>query len=121
MSIEVGPLQGQLAATAPLPASAAPAPPAEQAATDAGPAGAQEEAAGTPQALNVCCNGNYGIYLIARRGVQCMCLPCQSQRAALPVAAWIMSPTEFERHSGMPTAKKWRMRCVQQRAHTPAT
>jgi hypothetical protein len=73
-------------------------------------AGAVHNANGIPESLNVCCNGNYGVYLIQRRGVQCMCLPCQSERSAQPRTAWIMSPTEFERHSGMPTAKKWRMR-----------
>lgn len=73
-------------------------------------AGAKQDTNAIPQALNVCCNGNYGIYLLARRGVQCMCAQCQSDRAAQPSGGWIMSPTEFERHSGMPTAKKWRMR-----------
>lgn len=64
-----------------------------------------------PQALNVCCNGNFGVYMLAKRGVQCMCAACQQERAAEPSAApWIMSPTEFERHSGLPAAKKWRMR-----------
>lgn len=71
-----------------------------------------------PNSLNVCCNGNFGIYLLARRGVQCLCLQCSKERAAHPNATWIMSPTEFERHSGMPSAKKWRVRCVVWMSHT---
>lgn len=110
MSVQVGPtVQGQH----PLEHT----PPRGTAAQDDAPDEAQLAAAGTkqgtnglPQALNVSCNGNLGLYLLARRGVQCMCLPCQADRTTQPQAAWIMSPTEFERHSGMPTAKKWRMR-----------
>ena len=113
MSVEVGSFQGQLAPTAPMLLASTTAPGVPPAQAPAQPPAAHAAAGVTgdiPAALNVSCNGNYGIYLIARRGVQCMCLPCQSQRAVLPAAAWIMSPTEFERHSGMPTAKKWRMR-----------
>lgn len=63
-----------------------------------------------PQALNVCCNGTFGVYVMHQRAVQCLCKQCQAERVASPNAAWVMSPTEFERHSGMPTAKKWRVR-----------
>jgi hypothetical protein len=64
-----------------------------------------------PQALTICCNGNYGVYQLQRHSVQCLCKDCQSERSTdASAAAWAMSPTEFERHSGMPTAKKWRIR-----------
>lgn len=112
MSVQVGPFQGhQLDPAAAMMASTTAGTLLQdmQAAAQA-PAGPMQAANSMPQALNVCCNGNYGIFLLARRGVQCMCMPCQADRVTQPQAAWIMSPTEFERHSGMPTAKKWRMR-----------
>lgn len=58
-----------------------------------------------PAALLVTCNGNPRIYLQARQGMQCMCLPCQAQRPMQPQADWVMSPTQFERHSGLPSHK----------------
>jgi hypothetical protein len=66
-----------------------------------------------PDALSVICNGNYGLYLVARRVVQCLCPTCKSIARRHPNEDnYVVSPTEFERHSGMPTAKKWRQRCV---------
>jgi hypothetical protein len=75
---------------------------------------AQAEAAAdscTPHALDVSCNGNYGRYLLDERAVQCLCASCNSKRSSDPCGGvWLVSPTEFERHSGMSTAKKWRTR-----------
>jgi hypothetical protein len=65
---------------------------------------------GVPPALMVCCNGNYGFYMVARRAIQCMCAHCQGVRKDPRCAEWLVSPTEYERHSGMPSAKKWRYR-----------
>jgi hypothetical protein len=113
MSVQVGPFQGHQLdpAAAVMASTTAGALMQDMQAAAPPPAAAPEQAtSGLPQALSVCCNGNYGLYLLARRGVQCMCMPCQAARVTQPQAAWIMSPTEFERHSGMPTAKKWRMR-----------
>jgi hypothetical protein len=61
-----------------------------------------------PQALVVNCNGNPGIFLRARHAVQCMCLPCQALRPTQPPATWVMSPAEFERHSGSKNKKAMR-------------
>eukprot|EP00775_Hariotina_reticulata_P000243 gene243-448_t len=64
---------------------------------------------GTQDPLTVICNGNYGLYLVARRAVQCFCSNCKSSTKRDPNGdSCVVSPTEFERHSGMPTAKKWR-------------
>eukprot|EP00878_Enallax_costatus_P035731 GHUV01039940.1.p1 GENE.GHUV01039940.1~~GHUV01039940.1.p1 ORF type:complete len:232 (+),score=38.58 GHUV01039940.1:620-1315(+) len=66
-----------------------------------------------PEAVGIFCNGNHGVYLVNRRGVQCLCKVCQENRRNNPnTDLWLVSPTEFERHSGMSSAKKWRSRCV---------
>lgn len=75
------------------------------------PAGPVPNDPSTPRALTISCNGNYGVYLVARHAVQCLCQGCRMSRATEPQSeCWLVSPTEFERHSGMPSAKKWRSR-----------
>lgn len=65
---------------------------------------------GVPAALRIICNGTSGLYIPARRAVQCMCGTCVRMRHDPRCAEWLVSPTEFERHAGMPSAKKWRYR-----------
>ena len=76
---------------------------------DADAAGAAGSGAPPPMELNVAANGNPGVYLVERRAVRCLCAACLEARRAHPgAAAHVISPTEFERHSGIPAAKKWR-------------
>ncbi|KAF6255264.1 hypothetical protein COO60DRAFT_235055 [Scenedesmus sp. NREL 46B-D3] len=62
----------------------------------------------TPHVIDVVCNGNPGRYLLEAHSVRCMCQGCSSRRRQNGGEGWLVSPTEFERHSGMSTAKKWR-------------
>jgi hypothetical protein len=43
--------------------------------------------------------------------MQCFCQGCRSRSGVQGSDSWLISLTEFERHSGMSTAKKWRTRC----------
>ncbi|KXZ48744.1 hypothetical protein GPECTOR_25g328 [Gonium pectorale] len=60
--------------------------------------------------VRVICNGNFGTFLLSTQAVHCHCGRCQAAGAAAggPDAAPTITPTEFERHSGLLTAKKWR-------------
>lgn len=52
----------------------------------------------------VICNGNKGTFLVNTQTVMCCCNVCfrrESKKSGI-------TPTEFERHSGLGTAKKWR-------------
>jgi hypothetical protein len=51
----------------------------------------------------VCCNGNTGVFSLPAQVVECHCSRCLTAEGQ---AAGI-TPTEFERHSGLLTAKKW--------------
>lgn len=76
------------------------------------PAGIQAALTSAPEALRVVCNSNPGLYLVTRRAVECHCDTCSYIRKDPRCPEWLVSPTEYERHSGMPTAKKWRYRCA---------
>jgi SAND domain len=66
-----------------------------------------------PRAVGVVCNENHGLYIVARRAVHCLCAVCIAARRADPSGEGaLVSPTEFERHSGLPSAKKWRVTWV---------
>ncbi|KAG2447207.1 hypothetical protein HYH02_007948 [Chlamydomonas schloesseri] len=72
--------------------------------------------------VRVVCNGNYGTFLLPSQTVHCHCARCISggaeggagdgagsgSGAGLSRQAPAITPTEFERHSGLLTAKKWR-------------
>ena len=60
--------------------------------------------------VEVQCNGMPGTLLITTQAIVCKCAECQKQPSA-PQAGMggrVMTPTEFERHSGMCSSKKWR-------------
>ncbi|KAF8060099.1 trx [Scenedesmus sp. PABB004] len=65
-------------------------------------------AAPYPAALGVICNGSRGTYFVDRGAVQCRCRHCAAATARGTTRP-LMSPTEYERHTGMTTAKKWRV------------
>lgn len=48
----------------------------------------------------VTCNNNRGMFLLSSHTIYCHCADCKGKKN--------MTPTEFERHSGMATSKKWR-------------
>ncbi len=59
----------------------------------------------------ITCNGNFGTFLLPSQSVQCFCSKCSAANSASQAAgcgAPAITPTEFERHSGLLTAKKWR-------------
>ncbi|KAG2444467.1 hypothetical protein HXX76_001219 [Chlamydomonas incerta] len=70
--------------------------------------------------VRVVCNGNYGTFLLPSQTVHCHCARCTNGGAdggagdgsgsgsGLSRQAPAITPTEFERHSGLLTAKKWR-------------
>ncbi|KAG2493673.1 hypothetical protein HYH03_008187 [Edaphochlamys debaryana] len=63
------------------------------------------------QEVRVVCNGNFGTFLLPTQTVHCHCARCCSAGPAGPQGvgqAPPITPTEFERHSGLLTAKKWR-------------
>lgn len=51
----------------------------------------------------VVCNARHGVFLIVNQCVVCHCGDCREEGRF-----GTMSPTEFERHCGMSSAKKWR-------------
>jgi hypothetical protein len=68
--------------------------------------GASAGAAPYPSELLVVAKSNAGVYMVDRCAVRCACAACA------PLGpSHLVSPTEFERHSGIPAAKKWRFRC----------
>ncbi|KAI8466128.1 MAG: hypothetical protein J3K34DRAFT_485474 [Monoraphidium minutum] len=89
--------------------------------SDAGD-GAELQAAlrGVPAELAVAAAGNAGLYLVERRAVRCMCTGCVEVRRDPRCAEYVVSPTEFERHSGIPAAKKWRFSIKVTHAGEPA-
>ncbi|GFR52558.1 hypothetical protein Agub_g15146 [Astrephomene gubernaculifera] len=62
--------------------------------------------------VQVTCNGTHGTFLLPSQTVQCHCARCsaasggEDQQPQQPPTT--ITPTEFERHSGLLTAKKWR-------------
>ncbi len=78
-------------------------------------------AAGVPPEINVSANANTGVYLVDRRAVRCFCAGCAEARRRLRGGGdHLVSPTEFERHSGIPAAKKWRFSIKVTHAGEPA-
>lgn len=72
-----------------------------------------EDAAGfrAEREVQVTCNGNFGTFLLPSQSVQCFCSKCSAANSASQAAGCsvpAITPTEFERHSGLLTAKKWR-------------
>jgi hypothetical protein len=113
--------QGQIAGRVPSPSrhtqqSRPPLdPPPADADAGAGSSDAADDDNGAPpppMALNVAANGNPGVYLVDQRAVRCLCAGCVTARLDPANAGYVISPTEFERHSGIPAAKKWRFRCA---------
>jgi hypothetical protein len=103
---------------APAPAPAPPPPAGDSGDADASQdEDSSQDAPGAegspPMEVDVVANSNAGVYLVERRAVRCLCAGCAAARAADPegMADYVVSPTEFERHSGIPCAKKWRFRC----------
>ncbi len=92
----------------PAPPSASPA-----AATGSKPAGGSGKPRGANGArhpppnvdrVNISCNGVRATFMIHTQTIVCRCPTC----AESAQGSRTMSPTEFERHSGMQASKKWR-------------
>ncbi|KAK9808673.1 hypothetical protein WJX72_001750 [[Myrmecia] bisecta] len=77
---------------------------------DVGPvteAAVREAIAGT-DVVAIICNGNKGRLVVDDSTVVCLCRGCQT-KARRQGKPWVeMTPTEFEKHSGMGASKKWR-------------
>lgn len=58
--------------------------------------------------VDVQCNGNIGTLLITTQAIVCKCAECTQSPCSVQRGGRVMTPTEFERHSGMSTSKKWR-------------
>ncbi|KAL0049732.1 hypothetical protein WJX82_008757 [Trebouxia sp. C0006] len=61
-----------------------------------------------PAHVLVQCNGNQGKFLLNKQSMVCTCKLCQTKAAKLGLTFVDMTPTEFERHSGMAASKKWK-------------
>lgn len=65
----------------------------------------EESADGTwPAHVMVVCNSNVGKFLLMRQSMVCTCKLCQNKAAKMGVPYVDMTPTEFERHSGIHAA-----------------
>lgn len=56
-----------------------------------------------PKRKAVICNGNKGIYIVDRQVICCLCEQCSAEAKARGLDELELSPTDFERHSGMST------------------
>ena len=54
-----------------------------------------------PAHITVQCNGNVGKFMLGKQSMVCMCKVCQAKAAKANLPYSEMTPTEFERHSGM--------------------
>jgi hypothetical protein len=61
-----------------------------------------------PPTVRVVCNGNPGAFMLPAQLVRCGCAVCAATAAAHYVPHLELTPTEFERHSGMGASKKWK-------------
>src|SRR5690348_11313674 len=70
-----------------------------------------------PQHVRVVCNGTPGIFMLAENAVICGCQDClaalpahlvQQPQLLITQHTARVSPTEFERHAGMGSTRKWR-------------
>ena len=54
-----------------------------------------------PAHIVVQCNGNMGKFMLGKQSMVCMCKLCQAKAVKADLPYTEMTPTEFERHSGM--------------------
>ena len=67
------------------------------------PAAAQQQLLDLQSVVPIVCNGAKGIFLVRSQTVLCGCTLCTQKGMALENP---ITPTEFERHAGLGTAKK---------------
>lgn len=58
--------------------------------------------------IPIICNGNKGTFYTHNQGIVCHCSDCRGLSMMQRVPSIVLTPTEFERHSGMGNSKKWK-------------
>lgn len=61
-----------------------------------------------PAEVEVICNGNPGTFVVKTQAICCKCDSCKSIAKEHGLPRLELSPTEFEKHSGMGNSKKWK-------------
>ena len=54
-----------------------------------------------PKRKAVICNGNKGVYIVDRQVICCLCDQCSAEAKSRGLEELELSPTDFERHSGV--------------------